>query len=172
MATVARERRARFKPPARTAPSKPVPVKLYDRDMYRWTRQQARLLRAGRVSELDLQNLAEEIESLGNRDYRELRSRLQLILMHLLKWQCQSSKRTGSWRSTLRTQRHEVEGLLRQSPSLRRHLASMMATSYPIARESAADETSLPLDVFPSACPYTAEQVLDTTFLPNDSTKD
>lgn len=163
MASAARERRARFKPPAR---AKPAPTALYDRDMYRWTRQQARLLRAGRMSELDLENLAEEIESLGNRDYRELRSRLQLVLMHLLKWQFQPSKRSGSWRSTLRTQRQEISALLEQSPSLRRQVAAMVGKTYPVAVELAGDETNLPFDAFPRDCPYTAEQALDPDFLP------
>ncbi|MCC7046380.1 MAG: DUF29 domain-containing protein [Alphaproteobacteria bacterium] len=162
--SVARERRVGFRAQA-TAASRP---KLYERDMYRWTRQQARLLRAGRMSELDLENLAEEIESLGNRDYRELQSRLELILTRLLKWQFQPERRSGSWRSTIRTQRRDTENLLQQSPGLRRQVAPMLAKSYVHAVASAADETNLPRDVFPRACPYAPEQVLDPDFMPKD----
>lgn len=162
--SVARERRMGFRAQA-PAPARP---KLYERDMYRWTRQQARLLRAGRMSELDLENLAEEIESLGNRDYRELRSRLELILLHLLKWQFQPEKRSGSWRSTIRTQRGEVDTLLKQSPSLRRRVAPFVAEVYPAAAASAADEAGLDESTFPRACPYTPEQALGPDFMPKD----
>lgn len=153
----AAERRVRFR-----APPKP----LYERDMYRWTRQQAKLLRAGKVSELDLANLAEEIESLGNRDWRELKSRLTLIVMHLLKWQFQPEKRTRSWLATIGTQRREIRDLLEQSPSLRRKAIAMLPDVYAAAVEDACGETGLAPETFPATSPFSPDQVLDRNFVP------
>lgn len=162
--SVARERRVRFRPQPKAA----ARANLHDRDMYRWTRQQARLLRAGRMSELDLENLAEEIESLGNRDYRELRSRLVLIVMHLLKWRCQPQKRTRSWLSTISTQRREIRQILEQSPSLKRQAVAMFLDAYMDALKDAALETGLDRDAFPAAPPFTPEQALDPDYMPQD----
>lgn len=141
---------------------------LYDTDFYTWTQEQAALLREGAWQEVDRLNLAEEIESLGARDRRELHRRLQRLVMHLLKWQYQPSKRqTGhSWRSTIRTQRYEIATLLAQSPALRRTVPEALDTRYRYARENASDETRLPLETFPETCPWTVEQVLDEQFWP------
>lgn len=142
----------------------------YDTDFYEWTQHQATALAAGHVSELDLANLAEEIESLGKRDRRELVSRLGVLVMHLLKWRYQpEGRRTGhSWRSTIRTQRRDIEQLLRQSPSLRRLVSEMIEEDFRHIRFDASDDTGLPLEAFPETCPWTAEQVLDETFWPGE----
>jgi hypothetical protein len=144
------------------------PSELYEQDFVRWTEDQAAALRAGRLDALDLENLAEEIESLGRRDRRELKSRLAVLLMHLLKWREQSDRRTGSWESSIRTQRGEIEEILADSPSLRREVRASIAAAYPRARRNAADETGLPLDSFPETCPFTEDQVLTAEWLPSD----
>jgi hypothetical protein len=140
----------------------------YDTDFYTWTQHQAAILREGAVAELDLANLAEEIESLGARDRRELHRRLHRLVTHLLKWYYQPSKRqTGhSWLSTIRTQRDEIAALLEQSPSLRRTVPEALRARYRRAREDASAQTRLPLATFPATCPWTAEQVLDPDFWP------
>lgn len=140
---------------------------LYERDFVRWTEDQAAALRAGRLDALDLENLAEEIESLGGRDRRELKSRIVVLVMHLLKWRHQPDRRTGSWESTIRTQRREIEQILQQSPSLRREVGSGAADGYPTARRNAAAETGLALDIFPEACPFSEEQVLADEWWPS-----
>lgn len=155
----AAERRVRFR-----APPKP----LYDRDMYRWTRQQAKLLRAGKSSELDLANLAEEIESLGERDRREVDSRIKLILAHLLKWQFQPEERSRSWMATITTPRDEIELILEQSPSLRRSAMARFPRTYARAARQALVETGLPPGTFPASPPFTLDQALDPDFLPKD----
>jgi hypothetical protein len=144
----------------------------YDDDFYAWCLDQARALRrlaashAALAEPLDLENLAEEIESLGRSLLRELGSRYRVLLLHLLKWRHQPALRTPSWRSTIRTQRCEIADLLEQSPSLRRRRAEQVAKAYAIARELAADETGLPIEAFPESCPFTLEQVEDPDFLP------
>lgn len=146
----------------------------YDTDFYAWAQHQAAALAAGHMSELDLANLAEEIESLGKSEWRELEDRLEVLVMHLLKWRYQPEMRqTGhSWSSTIYTQRTRIARRLRQSPSLRREVPGMLDDVYPDARYLASVETRLPLSMFPEACPWTDAQVLDLDFWPPDMGED
>ncbi len=138
----------------------------YEQDFYAWTQRTAELLRAGRFDEADIEHVAEEIEDMGRRDVRELNSRMQVLLAHLLKWQVQPDRRSPSWRATIITQRLELDGVLAQSPSLRPKLASGLADNYARAVKRAAAETGLASERFPATCPYGVEQVLDEDFLP------
>ncbi len=144
----------------------------YDEDFHAWCLDQARALRRLAAAHpaldepLDLENLAEEIESLGKSLLRELGSRYRVLLLHLLRWRHQPALRSGSWKSTIRTQRRDIADLLEQSPSLRRRRAERIAGAYAVARELAADETGLPIETFPETCPFTLEQVEDPGFLP------
>jgi len=138
----------------------------YEDDLFAWTQEQAALLRAHAVDGIDWENLAEEIESMARRDRRKLESRLMVILLHLLKWQAQPALRGASWRKMLRTQRREIRKLLKQSPSLRREVPTLMRDAYADAVKDAIDETGLRADVFPSACPYAPDDVLDEDHLP------
>ncbi len=145
---------------------------LYDRDFYRWCLAEARALRklAALRTELpvplDLDNLAEEIESLGKSQLRELGSRHVVLLVHLLKWRHQPQRRSRSWRSTIETQRVELQRLLRINPSLRGRRAAELTDAYADARRLAAAETGLPVDTFPETCPFTPDQVEDPEFWP------
>ena len=138
----------------------------YEDDLFAWTQEQAALLRAHAIDGLDWENLAEEIESMGGRDRRELESRLAVVLLHLLKWQAQPALRGSSWRKSLRTQRREIRKLLKQSPSLRREVRGMLHDAYADAVKDAIDETGLRADVFPDTCPYEPADVLDEDHLP------
>jgi hypothetical protein len=138
----------------------------YGEDFVLWTRSQAALIRAGRFDLVDRENLAEEIESLGVSDRRELCSRIEVLMMHLLKWQFQPMHRSRSWRSTIRSQRGRIERVLKQSPSLRREMAEISREEYALAREAASSETGFALDTFPNSLPYSPEQILDETFFP------
>ena len=143
----------------------------YDQDFYAWTQEQAALLREGAVEELDLTNLAEEIESVGKSDRRALGSHLRNLVLHLLKWHYQTSGRqTGqSWRVSIRNARAEILVLLEDSPSLQPEVARLLIRWYPLARQDAADETRLPLATFPATCPWSPTQVLDADFWPDAS---
>lgn len=141
----------------------------YEADYAQWCAEQGALLRAGRVDVLDLENLAEEIESLGRSDKREIRSRLKELLLHLLKWQFQPGKRKGGWRASIVEQRDELKQLLEESPSLRALPSLALAALYPVARAKAADETGLAEAAFPKNCPYSVEEVLDDGFFPGSS---
>lgn len=144
----------------------------YDEDFYGWTQDQAAKLRRAAASRVnlpdpvDFANLAEEIESLGVSQLRELYSRYVVLLMHLLKWEHQPERRGPSWRSTVSTQRREIAKLLSLSPGLKSKRGKELVDAYAAAREDAAEETGLSIDGFPEACPYSLEQVEDRGWWP------
>ena len=136
----------------------------YDTDILTWSERQATLLRrraAGELvndAEIDWPNVAEEIESVGRSERRELRNRMARLQQHLLKWQYQPEYRSRCWLTTITTQRREIEALLADSPSLRPTLPDVLSASYRAARDDAITETGL-LDL-PEKPPFTVEQAL------------
>ena len=138
----------------------------YDEDFFAWTREQARLLRAGELADVDVENLAEEIESMGSSDRREIRNRLVVLLTHLLKWQYQASHQSTSWRGTIVEQRQQIDQIIEDSPSLRSVAPEYLEKAFERARRLAVAETDLPDSAFPAECPYTPEQILSEDFLP------
>ena len=138
----------------------------YEEDFVLWTERQAALIRAGRFELVDWENVAEEIESLGVSDRREWGHRLEVLMMHFLKWQFQPIHRSRSWRSTIRVQRGRIERLLKQSPSLRRQVAALSKEHYASARDMASAETGFAPQTFPEALPYKPGQILDEAFFP------
>ena len=138
----------------------------YDADFYAWTVEQARLLRAGELSAIDAANIAEEIESMGRSDRRELQSRLVVLIMHLLNWRHQPAAQSRSWSATIEEQRLQIENVFAESPSLRPLAAGMLAQAYAIARTRAIAETGLADEAFPAACPFSLDDILSRSFLP------
>jgi hypothetical protein len=136
----------------------------YDHDLYDWTQKQADALRRRAAKEVDWDNLAEEIDTLGRSQKREIRSRLDVLLAHLIKWQYQPTGRCPSWRASIREARREIELVLEDSPSLRSFPAEAMAKAYHGGLATASDETGLPY--LPAECPWTIEQVLQEDWLP------
>jgi len=132
----------------------------YEQDFYQWTQEQAELLKAGALSQLDVENLIEEIESMGKSQKRALISRMTVLLMHLLKWDYQPDRRTGSWKSTIITQRKEIKRLLKDNPGLKSIITEMLTETYLDAAEIASAETELPESTFPETCPYTVEHLM------------
>ena len=139
----------------------------YEQDYYLWFADQARLLRAGIWQQIDVEHLAEELEDMGKREKRALRSRTVVLLAHLLKYKVQPERRSPSWHGTIREQRKQLLGLLGDSPSLKPRLKDELQDSYISARMLAAGETGLSVSVFPETCPYSIEQMLDEDFLPD-----
>lgn len=140
---------------------------LYDSDFCEWTHRTAQLLRQGRFKDVDVEHVAEEIEDMGKRDLRELCSRLEVLLAHLLKWKFRASRRARSWRVTIRAQRMDIQKLLHQSPSLRQRLSTEQRESYRVAVGLAMDETGMKRDRLPASCPFSLEEILDEEFLPD-----
>lgn len=139
---------------------------LYNTDFYAWAQEQATILRHEELEKLDLPNLIEEIEEMSRRERRELTSRLIVLIAHLLKWQLQVEPRSRSWAGTIRHQRHEIDLLLNDSPSLRREVPDRIVTAYPLACDIAQQEMGLLSPNFPVTCPYSEQQILDKEFLP------
>jgi hypothetical protein len=140
---------------------------LYDTDFYAWANEQAALLRAGRLSEADIENIAEEIESMGRSERRELISRLSVLLHHLLKWRYQPGFRGNSWRLTVEEQRLQVSDNLNDNPSLRSQLDDAMRRAYRIGRLQAQQETGLDRETFPADCPFTFDEAMNPDFWPD-----
>lgn len=139
----------------------------YNQDFLRWTQQQAEHLQKGQWAELDVENLIEELESLGRSEQRELSSYFQVLVMHLLKCQYQPERRTPSWDATLSNCRDKIQDCLEDTPSLRRFLqdSEWINKYYRRALRDAAKETKSSLEIFPTECPYTIAQILDPDFL-------
>jgi hypothetical protein len=140
---------------------------LYDTDFYAWTNEQAALLRAGRLSEADLENIAEEIESMGKSERRELVSRLAVLLHHLLKWRYQPGFRSNSWRLSIEQQRLQLSDHLADNPSLKSQLDDLMRRAYRRGRIEAEKETGLERKTFAPECPFTFDEVMNPDFWPD-----
>ncbi|WP_263064712.1 DUF29 domain-containing protein [Dickeya dadantii] len=138
----------------------------YDNDFYGWTQEQANLLRSGRLAELDIHNLLEEIEAMGRSERRELESRLQVLFMHLLKWEYQPSHRGKSWQLTIEEQRRKATRVLSENPSLKSRLQDIIADAYGDAVIGAERETGLNRGLFPANCPWSFEQAVNPDFYP------
>jgi hypothetical protein len=122
---------------------------LYEQDETAWLEAMSALAASGRYAEMDFTHLSEYLADMVRRDRREVFSRLVVLLTHLLKWEHQPERRSGSWRGTIREQRRELRQLL-ESGTLRNHAEAVLADAYLEARRQAADETELNLDVFPA----------------------
>jgi hypothetical protein len=138
----------------------------HDTDFYAWSLEQAALLKAGRVAEADLESIAEEIESMGKTEKRELVSRLTVLLLHLLKWQRQPEGRGNSWRLSIANARDEITDLLSDNPSLKSVLDGVMTSAYRYARRKAAIETGVDEDAFPAHSPWSFNQAMDEEHWP------
>ena len=146
-----------------------TPASSYEQDFAAWSQEQARVLRSKDPRSLDWSNLAEEIASLGGRERSEIRSRLRVLIAHLLKWQFQPERRSQSWQTTIGEQRIHIDTVIEDSPSLRDFPTSVLQSVYALALRSAAVETGLPVRTFPERLPNSIEQVLDEAFLPGRS---
>ncbi|HEY3621840.1 MAG TPA: DUF29 domain-containing protein [Roseiarcus sp.] len=140
----------------------------YDKDVILWSEKQARLLRAGRFAELDVEHLADEIEDVGKSEKREFASRMAVLLAHLLKWSRQPKMRTNSWRLTIVDQRKRIALAIKATPSLNAVMRDpdWREDIWLDARAQVRKETDLTEDELPEACPWTMQQAADQDFWP------
>lgn len=143
-----------------------VDLASYEHDFFSWTQQQAAHLREGRLDRMDLDNLAEEIESLGKSQLHALTSSYRHIAMHLLKLLVQPEKASRSWIATIGRERGNIELLLGENPGLKPKRTDRFAKAYPHARRDAADETGLPVAAFPILPPFDVADVESRDFWP------
>lgn len=138
----------------------------YNKDFYAWSLYNAGLIREGNLSKVDLENVAEEIESMGKSNRRELISRLVVLLAHLLKWQFQPGIRSKSWKLTIQEQRFEIQDLINESPSLKYELDKKLGEAYKKALRMIERDTGLIQSTFPAVCPFTLEEAFNQDFYP------
>jgi hypothetical protein len=138
----------------------------YEEDFVAWLEDQARRARRGEAGELDLENIAEELEGVARSDRREIRNRLIVLLIHLLKYSVQPRRRSSNWVATIGEQRSRIATVIDDSPSLKSFPGSILDHCYVDARSRAALETGLPESDFPERCPFGVDQVLDPRWLP------
>lgn len=134
----------------------------YDIDFVKWTKTQVKLLRKGDLQHLDIENLIEEIEALGKRDRRALKSQTVILLIHLLKqkYQNEKQKTSNSWQNSITNASIEIQYLLEDSPSLKNDLMKFFPQAYEDARQKAAIETGLKITLFPEQCPWDIKEIL------------
>jgi hypothetical protein len=142
---------------------------LYDQDFYAWANEQAALLRAGKLSAADIEHIAEEIESMGKTEKRELVSRLSVLLLHLLKWQFQPMLRGTSWAATIRIQRRDLARHMLDNPSLKAKVAEAIKDAYGNAVIGAGAETGLSEATFPAECHWSFDQIMTDDFWPGEA---
>jgi hypothetical protein len=138
----------------------------YDRDFNLWITTTAELLRTGRLAELDVINLLEEVETMGRSEKSALKSNLVVVLLHLVKWKYQPHRRSTSWELSIAEHRRRLIDIFDNSPSLRRYFEESFEQCYQDAKKQARIETQLAIATFPDNSPFTPSQCLDENFLP------
>jgi hypothetical protein len=152
--------RARIRALETTVQRSPVATAaLYEVDETAWFEATAELIRQGRFQDVDRDTLAEYLADMAKRDRREMFSRLVTLLSHLLKWEHQPDRRSGSWRGTILEQQRELRQLL-ESGTLRNHATAVFTDAYVDARKQAAAEAGLARTVFPEECAWDLDSAL------------
>jgi hypothetical protein len=142
-----------------------VTASLHDRDFYGWVEQQCQALRNRDSSQLDWGALEEELQALGRQEFRELVSRLAVLLGHLLQWELQPQRRSRSWFLRIREQRRAIARLLEQNPSLRAKTDEALSDGFQGGVDLVLRDTDLSLRTLPVACPWSLEESLDPATL-------
>jgi Domain of unknown function DUF29 len=140
---------------------------LYDRDFVAWIEETIDRLKAKDYSAVDWNNVIEELDTMGRRERKSLKSNLVILLLHLLKWQYQPALRSGSSKGSIVEHRQRIQDDLIDSPSLKPYLYEILVSAYLDACDRAAAETGLSLTIFPVDCDYPIESILDRTFFPD-----
>ncbi|MBW4471244.1 MAG: DUF29 domain-containing protein [Stenomitos rutilans HA7619-LM2] len=139
---------------------------LYETDFVKWIETTAEQLKTQDYTNVDWENLIDEIEAMGRSERRSLTSNLVVVLLHLLKWQYQPERRIGSWKGSIVEHRQRIQNELKDSPSLKPYLEQIFAECYINAVERAIAETDLPAETFPRSCLYSISATLDSHYLP------
>jgi hypothetical protein len=138
----------------------PVGRALYEADEHEWIAAQVAALTHGQFDRLDRANLIEYLTETTIRDRRELKSRLIVLLHHILKVELQPEQLTRSLIGTILGQQSEVRSIIEGIPGLGRQADAIAASAWPDAVRRAARETGLPASRFPATLPWTVVQAL------------
>ena len=133
---------------------------LYQADEYEWINAQIAILKRGQLDLLDRDHLIEYLSDMASRDRREMKSRLTVLLIHLLKMREQPEMLTPSWVRTVLQQQQEIRDIVEEMPSLGRMAPEIAKAAYANAVRSATRETRLPASRFPAQSPWTVAEAL------------
>ena len=136
----------------------------YEKDYAGWLEAQVALMRAGRWESLDKSNLLDEVASLGRSDFKGFVSAIEIVLLHMLKWDQQPERRSPSWSYSILEHRRRIAQELADSPSYKSRIEEAVARAYETAPAAAARETGLQLRTFPASCPYTWADITERSF--------
>lgn len=136
----------------------------YEDDLYTWVQEQVALLRAGRLDEVDAENVAEELSDVGKSEFSKMQSALEIVLIHMLTWDHQPEKKTRSWANSIAVHRRHYARVLRSNPGLRPRIAEALVEAYADARLGASSEADMPTTSFPAECPYGWDDILERPF--------
>lgn len=142
-----------------------APLTRYEDDLYTWVQEQLELLRAGRLTEIDALNVAQELSDVGNVQLDKLESAIAVLTLHLLKWDHQPERRSRSWEATVREQRRRIQRVLKKNPGLKSQIPEAVVDGYADGRDRAVAETDLEYGNFPESCPYTFVQMMTRTIV-------
>ncbi|QLE57219.1 DUF29 domain-containing protein [Nostoc sp. TCL26-01] len=141
---------------------------LYEQDFYLWIQTTVKLLQEGKLEQLDIANLIEEIDSMGRSEKKELKNRLIILIEHLLKlqyWTEEKEYNAKEWRNTIVEQRRQIIYLLEDSPSLKSVVEDVLLDCYTDARNDTIRKYQLPSELFPAQSPFSIVQILDADFI-------
>ena len=113
--------------------------------------EQVELLRAGLIDEIDAENIAEELSDVGAEQYDKLESALEVLLMHMLKWDHQPERRSRNWSLTILEQRQRIAKRLRKNPGLKSRLSEAVEDGFALGRTRAAREMRVKLQSLPAS---------------------
>ncbi len=142
---------------------------LYDQDYYLWLKTTINQLRANQFSQVDLENLLEELETMGRSEKHTIENLLVKLFEHLLKlqfWQGERERNQGHWKGEIREFRKQINKQLKSSPSLKPYILEIFDECYEDARKEASDRSQLPLETFPVISIGSLEQILDENWFP------
>ena len=139
----------------------------YNKDFYAWAIHNAELIRQGKLNEIDAENVAEELEGMGNNNKRELINRFAVLIAHLLKWKFQPIRHSKSWTLTIKNQRFEILDLLEESPSLKYQIELKFNHAYEKAKIICSEQIGIDENELPKNCPFNLEECLNFNFLPD-----
>ncbi|MEA5510679.1 DUF29 domain-containing protein [Crocosphaera sp. UHCC 0190] len=143
---------------------------LYNQDYYLWLQTTIKQLKSGQFSTLDVENLIEELESMGKNDRRALESLLTRLLEHLLKltyWQTEREYNQRGWKNEIRNFRLQIKKILKDSPSLKPYLTEILGECYDDAKNLFMDSSGITASILPQTQIGTVEQILDENWFPD-----
>ena len=152
------KKKVSIKPKKLSIAIKAVPI--YEKDYIGWIEYQKNLLKHRNFESLDMENLLEEIDSLGNSEKNAVESYLANLLLHLLKIKYQPAMHTKSWDNSVKNSKYHVQRKLQKNPSIKNSLPEILKDAYFTARLNAASETGLDEKTFPKQCPWKIEELI------------